>query len=541
MFQYRYSCLGSHYNHCSLARIDITSALDLLQLLLNPLGALNPVVPEDALALPSGSLSASLLHVPLPPPSEQVLLNNMALSFATKVKSVGAASSVLRKASQRLGRTTNTTQNEWTELLRLKRAGEWRLEAHGSRVPASSLDVGAPVNIDKLAKDVFVFCGIEEAQLQWRQAGIARLKDSTTPTSGTDEKGSFRFAERVEGRRRLAVKISLSRAIASTMDDVKPDDREDYEYTPLSLTKDDEESTAGVTSSLSRAQRELFEEELFAQIVHEARESSHKVNATRESITLTFQADQGKPIAITFTMVPSDTTPRDASSTTRESARNVPLARIAHAVVRLALVEIYRSRRRNLQITSAQTAIAMPADPPRLLPLLVELLTYYAYVTNFRNHLLAIRNTVAGLCIFDAQRPLLVDFVGLLDEPNDVWTGLQNGATSEGGQAVRLGSSIILQLGDHSLHFTLSSSKYTTILHLPERDVTLPSRSEVDTVLQQGVRAAVLGQLEHVLNNATNGKQGWEVLPTPPNIGKNARALARRSVPGVTAHIAEFM
>merc|ERR1712093_530938 len=47
-----------------LARVAITSALDLLQLYLNPLQALNPPVPEEALALPSGSFTGTALHTP---------------------------------------------------------------------------------------------------------------------------------------------------------------------------------------------------------------------------------------------------------------------------------------------------------------------------------------------------------------------------------------------------------------------------------------------------------------------------------------------
>jgi len=104
------------------------------------------------------------------------------------------------------------------------------------------------IQIDKLAKDLCIFCGIEEAKVQWRQAGLARLKE--------DRKGKGKAVERLdipeklEGRRRLAVALRLSPQADLA----------------LFYPQDVNEEGQDLHSALERAQRELFEEEIFAEV-----------------------------------------------------------------------------------------------------------------------------------------------------------------------------------------------------------------------------------------------------------------------------------
>lgn len=238
----------------SLARSDVTSALDLLQLLLNPLNALSPPVPEEALALPSGSMSSSTLHTPLPPPADAIHLRNTALSLATKTKAIDTASDLLRSASKRLDRTTNKSQSEWTDLLRLKRSGQWKIEARPALVPPQAGPSSAPfvpnIPIDKMAKDLCIFCGIDEAAYRWRQAGLVRLDNA----SGSDKgKGKEKLSvpERLEGRRRMSIKVAIDGVTS-----------QELEYTPTNDIPHEDD----MHSALVQVQQELFEEEIFAEV-----------------------------------------------------------------------------------------------------------------------------------------------------------------------------------------------------------------------------------------------------------------------------------
>ena len=231
---------------CSLARRDVTSALDVLQLLLNPLGALNPPVPEEALALPSASLSATSLHTPLPAPPESVHLQGTALSYSTKASATKTAAVVLRSASKRLQRTTSSTQAEWTDLIRLDRGGQWPLQARGA--PGSSRDIDSRVPIDKMAKDVCLSCGIDEAAIQWRQGGLVRFKERDVKGRGR-MRDIFDVPERLEGRRRLCISATLANGQSSY-------------FGPLVKENDVQELNAFLTD----VQLELFEEELFGQV-----------------------------------------------------------------------------------------------------------------------------------------------------------------------------------------------------------------------------------------------------------------------------------
>lgn len=245
----------------SLARSDITSALDLLQLLLNPLHALVPPVPEEALALPSGSMSSSSLHTPLPAIAQGLHTRNTALALATKTNAIDNAGNLLRRASKRLDKTTIVSQTEWTDLLRLKRSGQWKIEAPAAHVPPmtgpSSIPYAPNIPLEKMAKDLCIFCGIEEASYHWRVAGLVRLGGASAHMSGnSNDKGKGReqklvIPERLEGRRRMSIKLKLN-ALG---------DRE-LQYMPTYVAPS-EDDTHDV---LLAVQQELFEEEIFAEV-----------------------------------------------------------------------------------------------------------------------------------------------------------------------------------------------------------------------------------------------------------------------------------
>lgn len=111
------------------------------------------------------------------------------------------------------------------------------------------------VQVDKLAKDICVFCGIEEAKLEWRQAGLARAVDresmSAKGKGKEKEQDKIRLPERLEGRRRLGVTLRLGNNVARTT------------YMPRLVAHG---LDADFDAHLLEAQQELFEEEIFAEV-----------------------------------------------------------------------------------------------------------------------------------------------------------------------------------------------------------------------------------------------------------------------------------
>ena len=583
-----------------LARNDVTSALDLLQLLLGPLNALNPPVPEEALALPSGSLSTSSLGIPLPGPAESIHLTNTAIALSTKARATTVtAADVLRSASRRLDRTTASSQAEWTDLLRLKRSGQWKVEARGAAAASSSSASSTTVQIDKLAKDLCVFCGIEEAKLPWRQAALVRLRDrdrdgtakgkgkerSEYRASEDEAHAVFVLPERLDGRRRLAVSLKINRRPGG---DGAADGVHDLRYVPIShddIAQDD------MHSFLVQAQKEIFEEELFAevstfaaagslcsasevvmhlcpQLIHEARESSYDIQAARDSL----EVASSRAFSLHFEMVPIDSLPASSSALPERQIHRegVPpaLPQLLSAFARLAMVQIYRTRRRDLRMPFRQlhesskstrpgSGKAPSAGTSTILGTLLDLATYYNYTASLERVLLAVRNSVASLQLsrsaievdsgvsgesldYEGLTPPHLDFVRLCDSFDDIVASLT------GGGPVRLGglATLLLAPPNRSLDFTFSSPT-SLVLHLPRQTLAIRGLDHLVAVLQQAVRAAVLKLCEDLLkmvtaahgNSAQDGS--WEVLATDSVTQDTSRARARKSSADGT--IIEFM
>lgn len=101
-----------------------------------------------------------------------------------------------------------------------------------------------------MAKDLCIFCGIDEAAYRWRQAGLVRLDNA----SGSDKgKGKEKLSvpERLEGRRRMCIKVAIDGVTS-----------QELEYTPTIDTPHEDD----MHSALVQVQQELFEEEIFAEV-----------------------------------------------------------------------------------------------------------------------------------------------------------------------------------------------------------------------------------------------------------------------------------
>lgn len=103
-----------------------------------------------------------------------------------------------------------------------------------------------------MAKDLCIFCGIEESAYRWRQAGLVRLNNTNAGDKGKG-KEILSVPERLEGKRRMCVRLSIDGVM-----------HEDVKYLPAIETPHEDD----MHSALVQVQQELFEEEIFAEVCH---------------------------------------------------------------------------------------------------------------------------------------------------------------------------------------------------------------------------------------------------------------------------------
>jgi hypothetical protein len=119
-----------------------------------------PNVPDPtAFGLQPQSLSASVLHTPLPQFPPQVQAQQLALTLASKHESLKSAAGVFFRAAERTKKTVQKSARDWNEWERLKRNGV-RLEARGARRGASLFGKGQ----EAVARELVAFCGAEEGK-----------------------------------------------------------------------------------------------------------------------------------------------------------------------------------------------------------------------------------------------------------------------------------------------------------------------------------------------------------------------------------------
>ena len=316
------------------------------------------------------------------------------------------------------------------------------------------------------------------------------------------------------------------------------------------------------------APRLILMHDCTSQLIHEARESSYDIQAARDSL----EVASSRAFSLHFEMLPIDTLPASPTSLTEEQTCGEgvepALPQLLSAVARLAMVQIYRTRRRDLRMPfrqqheSSKSTRSRPGQAPSaatstILGTLLDLATYYNYTASLERILLAVRNAVASLRLSDSAiefassvstgspgrqglAPPHLDFVRLCDSFDDIVASLT------GGGPVRLGglATLLLASPDRSLDFTFSSPT-SLVLHLPRQTLAIRGLDHLVAVLQHAVRAAVLKLCEDLLEDITaaRGKSAqdgsWEVLPTNSLTQDNSRARARRS--GPDGSIVEFM
>jgi len=327
-----------------------------------------------------------------------------------------------------------------------------------------------------MARDLCVFCGIEEAKIQWRSAGLARF---------TDRKGKgkeiLHMPERIEGRRRLAFKLQIG--------------EEELFYVPSAEEPDAEQD---VHEKLLQAQKELFEEEIFAELIAEARESSYKIQAGRDSLSITTEG-----FVLALEMVPLD-------QQKERQKQHSELAKLVSAICRMNMTKLYRYRREQLRGSNPHTS---PASPPRLLPSLFNTIHYYLHVTSIKQMLDKVHASLKSL---DVETDL--DFIPLLD-PLSVLFETEDSTS-------KLGGSSMLHVGTKVIDLTFSSPSNIS-LHLPHKSLNYSRLDASLPALRMDITALLLSQLKDMLSSRL---KGWEVEAIPSVISQSTPALAQKKV-----------
>lgn len=473
-------------------------------------------------------MSSTLLHTPLPQPAEGIHIRNTALALATKSKAVDTASDLLRNASKRLDRTTSKSQSEWTDLLRLKRSAQWKIEARPAQVPPHAAPSLAPflpnIPIEKMARDLCIFCGIEESGYRWRQAGLVRLNNNLSAEKGKS-KEKLSIPERLEGRRRMCMKVSF---LGLTQEESK------YRPTVEAPHEDD------MHSALMQVQEELFEEEIFAeviehnstiiiglslrclplivclQLIREARDQPHGIIATRNSLEIR-QEDAFK---LTINMEDiEDLRPTDNASNSSSPSVTDTFAHLLLLVARLQMIQIYR-RRRQAKATSTSDA-SSTGSSVNISNALRQLVLYYRHSSKLSELLTNCVQALRRSRIFGDDVDL--DFVRCLNSPDTILRSAMSGSLNLQGCAC-------LSMASQTLNLTFSGPS-SIVVHLPTRNLPIRNIEDFVAILKRIIQAAILKELEILLRSIISegpDTAHWEVLPTPKAVGKRTPALARK-------------
>ena len=215
---------------CRTARGELTTALDLLNLVLPEVVQTKPDdPPPPEVPLPHGTLSSTVLDVPLAQRPLAKRSHEAAIALASKRVSLQSISDRLVAASDQLATTATSAERTWRKWLDW--ADEGRVEARGSRNGAGMRD---PRGLERTAKDVVTFFGFEEASRAFRQSSYA----------GVDEQGDLVVPPRARGRRRLVITLRLS-------------------GDGVLLTAS---PSMGEESEIDQARRGIFDEELYAEV-----------------------------------------------------------------------------------------------------------------------------------------------------------------------------------------------------------------------------------------------------------------------------------
>ncbi|GAA94494.1 uncharacterized protein L969DRAFT_68822 [Mixia osmundae IAM 14324] len=147
---------------------ELSTAMDLINVILYPLNALRPNPPLDALPLQPGALSVSVMTPILPPPRPSAQAAQTAIALGTISETCTNVSRSFHEAAQRLGTLAGSSETSFKRML------EWRDRGHRIEAAPVQNDVRSgqpPTNrqLDRVSRNVLAPCAYVECDRKRRR------------------------------------------------------------------------------------------------------------------------------------------------------------------------------------------------------------------------------------------------------------------------------------------------------------------------------------------------------------------------------------
>ncbi|KAF8558764.1 hypothetical protein OG21DRAFT_1503716 [Imleria badia] len=426
---------------------EMTQARDLLCFLLS---STTPNRPSPVPSLPPTSLTASI--VSKPPAISSVDAFNAQLTIGGKDEALRKAADVFKQAASRLERSRLHRETYWVDALKTRKAN-WSL------VPAP-LPVWAPSGkgADRTSKDFLISFGLEESPKHFRRKAVAHLSTHETETS------MLMFPHRQSARLRISLAITDSTGITHT-----------------AHNSDEFPENPSLETSLTGAQREIVDEEIFAVLIREASSLPTSSARVAERIII-IDVDHGTELR--FEMVDINANLRETSCGPKTLSATCDLI---HATLQALLLSMHaddKSKRVSAPGLERPPTVADTQQSSELLQPVIDLLQYQQFCVRIKAEL---DKMVSALAHAGVPCTLRFHPVG------ETGQSLQRRLTGE--NVKRVGGEALLRIDEsQTLRLTFLSPS-SLIAHLPQATLPITSIPQLSQLLSDEVEKCLLTKL----------------------------------------------
>ncbi|KAF8450286.1 subunit 17 of mediator complex-domain-containing protein [Boletus edulis BED1] len=427
---------------------EMTQARDLLSFLLSS------TIPNQSSPVPSlssTSLTASMVSKPQAISSVDAF--NAQLTIGGKDEALRKAADVFKQAASKLERTCLHNEKYWVDALKIRKAN-WSL------VPAP-LPVWAPSGkgADRTSKDFLISFGLEESPKHFRRKAVAHLSTHET------EMNTLIFSHRQSARLRISLAIMDSTGVThSAHNTVEVPEK-------LSLE-----------TSLTGAQREVVDEEMFSVLIREA--SSLPTSSARVAERIII-IDVDHDTELRFEMVDVNANLRDTSCGPQTLSATCDLI---HAMLQTLLLAMHagdKSKRVSAPGSERPSAVVNPQSSSELLQPVIDLLQYQQFCVRIKTEL---DKMVSALTRAGVPCTLRFHPVG------EIGQSLQRRLTGE-DVLKKVGGEALLRIDERQTLRLTFLSPSSLIAHLPQATLPITSVPQLSQLLSDEVEKCLLTKL----------------------------------------------
>ncbi|KAH6914856.1 subunit 17 of mediator complex-domain-containing protein [Coprinopsis sp. MPI-PUGE-AT-0042] len=321
---------------------EITQARDILN------SFLSTTQSKPRTEAPTPSLSGTVVSKLPPIPSLQAF--NAQMVIGSKDEALRKAADLFNSVAGRMERTQTRSEQYWVNALNI-RLNNWRM-VPAPLPPGSTIGKGA----DRTAKDLLVLYGLEETPAKFRRKGMASLAD-------IDGENRISFQRRQHMRMRVSLCFqSPDGSRRSLTNTIKP------------FTED------SVDATLSEAQLELIDEEIFSVLIQEGNHLSTALGRVSERLVV---IDAAEGVELKFELL------KDAPVSPEVELS--PICDLIYHILHILLLrrhKLAKSDRLNAtgNFPNPRLLQGWRQDPP-LLAVIVEFLQYKVFCERLKSEL----------------------------------------------------------------------------------------------------------------------------------------------------------